>query len=248
MKPLLMIVPTRSRPHAIEPVVTAWLDTGGFLAADLLFAVDRDDPAYEDYFIAIEQQADRAVHFDGSILVHTLPQHQSLVPKLDSVAAFHAEYMPKVEALGFAGDDHLPRTKGWSQRYVAELRRLGTGIIYPDDGYQHDRLSTTWAMTVDIVRALDRMVPAPVEHLYCDNAVMDLGNEVNCLTYLPDVLFEHMHPAANKARLDAQYQRVNSREQYRKDFPAYRAWRRGDGMARDVGLVRDLIRNRGEKP
>ena len=119
----------------------------------------------------------------------------------------------------------LPRSPGWAARHLAALRELGTGIVYCDDGYQHQALPTQWAMTVDIVRELKAMVPAEVEHLYCDNAVMDLGVAAGCLTYLPDVLIEHMNPYARKGTLDAQYQRVNSRAQYARDRPAYAAWR-----------------------
>ncbi|WP_037684635.1 hypothetical protein, partial [Streptomyces griseus] len=106
------------------------------------------------------------------------------------------------------------RTVGWAGRYVDELRQLGTGIVYGDDGYQGERLPTQWAMTADVVGALGRMVPAPVEHLYCDNSVLDLGRAAGCIRYLPDVLVEHMHPVAGKAADDDQYRRVNSSAQY----------------------------------
>lgn len=216
---LLVIVPTRGRPESVQRVIQAWADTGAFSdGAELGFLVDADDPRCADY--------ERAFYADlhgvwGSM--HVLPTWQPLVPKLNGWAALVAGH--RHFALGFAGDDHLPRTPGWARAYLDELHAIGTGIVYGNDGIQGQRLPTQWAMTADIVRALGRMVPADVEHLYCDNAVKDLGEAAGCLRYLPDVLIEHMHPVAGKAAMDAGYARVNRPDQYAKDRAAYETWR-----------------------
>jgi len=159
-----------------------------------------------------------------------------MVAKLDAVAASVAsDYF----ALGFMGDDHLPRTNGWAQRYVDALRELGTGIVYGNDLLQGERLCTQWTMTSDIVRALGRMVPAPVDHLYSDNSVMVLGDHARCICYLPDVVVQHCHPFGGTAELDDQYRRVNAPEQYKRDKASYRGWTRAQ-MAKDVAKVRQL--------
>jgi hypothetical protein len=44
---LLVIIPTRGRPQAVPEIVQAWDDTGA--TADLLFAVDTDDPEIAGY-------------------------------------------------------------------------------------------------------------------------------------------------------------------------------------------------------
>jgi hypothetical protein len=232
MTELLVIIPTRSRPEAVGRVVRAWNETGAFEdGAELLFVFDYDDPEFSAY--------SQACVYHG-VPQHTIPSWRPLVPKLNGVAKLHAELAPHVPFLGFAGDDHLPRTRGWAKRYI-DVLRAGTGIVYCDDGYQHENIPTQWAMTADIVRALGAMVPSGVEHLYCDNAVRDLGQTAECLTYLPDVLIEHMHPAAGKAPTDEQYDRVNGREQYRSDRAAYRMWRDRGGRIEDAERVRALI-------
>ncbi len=238
---LVTIVPTRSRPESVEKVTAAWVETGAFdEGAELLFVVDHDDPRATDY-----RQAIRAMAGLPGVSAVYEDVWRPLVPKLNRVAAGLAlgRY---AYALGFAGDDHLPRTEGWVGRYLAALYSAGTGIVYCDDGYQHENIPTQWAMTADVVRTLGRMVPAPVEHLYCDNAVRDLGQGAGCLTYLGDVLIEHMHPVARgadgqpKGADDDQYRRVNGRQQYRRDRAAYVAWRRGT-LPEDVSAVRALI-------
>lgn len=240
MTDLLVIVPTRSRPEAVGKVVAAWQATGAFGdGAELLFVVDNDDPACLDYVTAI----DRARTYENTCALNwtSIETWKPLVPKLNEVALDVASSHPEPFAIGFAGDDHLPRTPGWARRYVEELRRPWTGIVYCDDGYQHENLPTQWAMRASIVRALGAMVPAPVEHLYCDNAIRDVGRAAGCLTYLPDVLIEHMHPVAGKAVTDEQYERVNSRRQYRGDRPAYRHWRDGGELAAAAAAVRRAI-------
>jgi hypothetical protein len=236
MTDLITIVPTRTRPEAIPRVVEAWQATGAFDdGAEVMFVIDYDDPRFVDYMDALQANTQDGVNFTS------IPYWKPLVPKLNDRALSLALYSPEVFALGFAGDDHLPRTPGWARRYVETLREAGTGIVYCDDGYQGENIPTQWAMTSDIVRALGGMVPAPVEHLYCDNAVRDVGRQAGCLHYLEDVLIEHMHPVAGKAPSDEQYQRVNSRTQYRGDRPAYRRWRDGAGLTDDAAKVRALI-------
>jgi hypothetical protein len=239
MPELVVIVPTRSRPEAISRVVNAWRVTGaGDEGAELLFVVDEDDPAGVDEY---RRQLDGRPPWVSAIYRNVW---RPLVPKLNLEASELAaiRYAPM---LGFAGDDHLPRTPGWAGRYIGELRSMGTGVVYCDDGYQHENIPTQWAMTADIVRALDRMVPAPVEHLYCDNAVRDLARAAGCLSYLPDVLIEHMHPVARdasgapKAPSDEQYERVNGREQNRRDRTAWRTWVRGC-LATDAAKINAL--------
>lgn len=226
-----MIVPTRSRPQNLAPVVTAWRGTGAFTdGAALLFVIDDDDPAREQY-----HREFAAAYVPGANMgMGVAARWEPLVPKLNRAAR---QYAAGAFALGFAGDDHLPRTTGWAARYVEELRALGTGIVHGNDGTRGELLPTEWAMTADIVTALDRMVPADVEHLFCDDAIKRLGLEADCLRYLPDVLIEHMHPLFGKALADAQYERVNRPSQYNRDGAAFGQW-----MARELAGQAQLIR------
>lgn len=233
-RPLLIVIPTRSRPEAVDQVMNAWQDTGAFQVAEPLWVYDADDPKAPKYL-------DRFDRWATMIRARSIPRWRPMVEKLNSAAVYHARYFER-PYIGFAGDDHLPRTHGWAQDMVAALNFMGTGIVYPNDGYQGEKLATSWAMTADIVQVLDRMVPAPVEHLYCDNSIMDLGRAVGRLRYLPDHLVEHMHPVAGKAEGDEQYERVNSRDQYRKDRPAYKRWRSQGGLQADARAVAELLK------
>jgi predicted O-methyltransferase YrrM len=242
MRDLAVLIPTRGRPGNVRKVISAWDFTNGWDRADMVLVIDQDDPEYPGYLALVEETR----HPDsGEPLIKTyeVPAHVPMVHKLNDAARALA---PGWFALGFAGDDHLPQTIGWAERYLTVLRELGSGVVYGDDGYQGRKLSTEWAVTSDAVLALDRMVPADVEHMYCDNAMMDLYGEAGCLVHLPEVRIEHMHPAAGKAETDEQYQRVNHRDQFSKDRRAYEGWRHGDVFLTDVATVRHLRKGRPE--
>ncbi len=238
---MLIIVPTRSRPESGAKVVSAWEATGAFDdGAVLCFAHDRDDPKISEYVTAINTQIENI----QPVLRWTVPKWVPMVHKLNaaSKAFICDEIGPDFFAIGFAGDDHLPRTRGWAGRYINALAEMGTGIVSCSDGHRDDQLPTQWAMTSDIVRALGRMVPAPVEHLYCDDAIRDLGRAAGCYRWLDDVLIEHMHPLWKRGQWDEQYRRVNDKLQFNRDELAYRKWKMsGSPMFGQVHAVKQLM-------
>ncbi len=225
MSELTVLVPTRSRPHLVPRMVTAWQETGAFDVAELVFVIDRDDMAFDQYRRTLDRYP--------QVQVGTMGEWQPLVPKLDFAARQAADY---ADAVAFMGDDHLPRTDRWAHKLIAAHAVHGPSILYGRDGFQDKALPTWWSMSSSIIDALGRMVPAPVQHLYCDNAVKELGTAIGRLFYLEDVLVEHMHPIAGKGKMDAQYTRVNRRQQYARDEAAFRAWMR-DGLRRDANLL-----------
>lgn len=244
---LIMIVPTRSRPHNVAPLVEACRATGAFDdGAEVVFVVDRDDPALSGYMGAFASVDAGASPGRQAVSWLCAEKWQQLVPKLDK-AADYLLVTQRPYALGFMGDDHRPRTRGWVKRYLDELDDLGTGIVSCSDGYRADDLPTQWAMTADIVDALGRMVPAPVEHLYCDDSIRELGRMADCYRFLADVVIDHHNPfAGERAPMDEQYERVNSSKQYSRDRPSYRTWKRHGGLAGDAAIITNLRTTKGQ--
>jgi predicted O-methyltransferase YrrM len=237
---LAVIVPTKGRPDNIRKVISAWDFTNAWDVADLVLAIDSDDPEREGYLAVYEDFLEGCPHGTPSPLqVYEVPVWRPMAAKLNEAAVALA-HSGHYFALGFAGDDHLPQTMGWAERYLTVLHEMGTGMVYGDDGYQGRKLSTEWAVTADAVRALGRMVPAPVEHMYSDNSMMDLFNAAGAIRHLPEVRVEHFNPyAGGKAPMDEQYKRVNGRDQYRRDRLDYERWKRS-GLAEDAATVRAL--------
>lgn len=227
MADLVVVVPSHGRPEAARALVEVFRNT---CAADtfLVFAVDEDDPRRVEY----EPVGDGR----RSAVLFT-PTH-TMVEALNRVALAYAAG-PAVVALGFMGDDHMPRTVGWDRAYLDALREMGSGIVYGDDLLQGENLPTQCAMTTDIVRTLGYMAPPTLKHLYVDNFWRDLGSSAGCIRYLPDVIVEHQHPVAGKAQMDDGYARVNAPEVYSADARAYAAYQ-ADEMPAAVAKVRAL--------
>jgi len=231
MNELAVIVPTRSRPQNVAPILTAWAQTSAWSVADLWWVVDADDAELPAYHKVLDQ-------FAGPFRLHIIPEWRPLVPKLNASAiGLRREFGYK--NLAFMGDDHIPRTPMWAHTLVSFHSRRPGYIYYGRDGIQDQRLPTWWSMDGRIIDALGRMVPAPVQHLYCDNAVKALGEKTGRLGFLPDVLVEHMHPVAGKAEMDAQYERVNRRQQYDRDRAAFDSWV-ASGLDQDATLLADI--------
>ncbi|WP_405747814.1 hypothetical protein [Streptomyces canus] len=227
---LLVIIPTRGRPHAIPEIMQAWDDTGA--TADVLFCVDKDDPELAGY----KQQA--KVFADDGRVRFVFWARKRLVGTLNQAAVKNAgDY----RFLAFMGDDHRPRPadQPWDERIRICLSG-GSGIVYGNDLLQGEKMATAVAMTSDIVETLGVMVPDCLVHLCADLVWMEWGKAMQRITYLPDMVIEHMHPAAQKAELDSVYEECNSPQQVASDSEAYHTYMRGEFKA-DADKLRALV-------
>jgi hypothetical protein len=141
-------------------------------------------------------------------------------------------------AIAFMGDDHRPRTKGWDTAYLEALAAK-PGMVFGNDRIQGMELPTQIAMSASLVRALGHMAPPVLKHMYVDNYWLQLGVEADCITYLPDVTVEHLHPYAGTAEVDEGYLRVNAREVFDRDEKAFAAYW-AEHAERDIAAARSL--------
>jgi hypothetical protein len=231
MDDLLVIIPTRGRPHAIPEIMQAWDDTRA--TADLLFCVDKDDPELAAY----KQQA-KALAGDSRVRF-VFWARKRLCGTLNQAAIKNAS---DYRFLAFMGDDHRPRpaSRPWDERF-RECLSGGPGIVYGNDLLQGEKMATAVAVTSDIVQTLGYMVPPQFEHLCVDLVWLDWGRGMQRITYLGDVVIEHLHPAAHKAEMDAGYEEANSSEQVAKDGAAYYAYRDEGDLDADLAKLRKLV-------
>lgn len=230
MADLVVVVPSRGRPERAAELAQACADT---CSADtwLVVAVDADDPALPDYDTALT--GTRAI-------VHAVTEPAGHVGAINAGAAEALRWEEAPVAIGKLDDDHRPRTRHWDAMLLAELDKLGgVGIVYGNDLLQGAKLPTAPVIGAEIVRTLGYMGPPALTHLYVDNFWLDLGQAAGCLRYVPQVVIEHMHPHAGKAKMDDGYLRVNSPQRYAADGAAYDAYAAGQLLA-DVAKVRAL--------
>jgi hypothetical protein len=224
---LVVIVPSRGRPRNIAALADAWTDTKA--AADVIVAVDDDDPTRGDYLDVV------ATHPRFDIVIGP---RLRMAGTLNKVAVSHA---PLYDAVGFMGDDHRPRTPDWDDRVTTELDRLGTGLVYGDDLIQGANLPTAVFMTADIIRTLGWMAPPGLVHLFLDNSWLTLGRALGAISYLHDVVIEHCHPIAGKAAHDDGYAEANAADVWAHDQAVFEQWR-DEQLAVDVAQIRTAVR------
>lgn len=211
MSKLALIIPTRGRPHNIVELLKSLEETKSE-NTDLFLVVDDDDPERGNY-LDLEQH-NRAIR--GVIV---LPRAgKGMAKPLNAVAS---RLKNSYEYFAFMGDDHRPRTENWDKDFITALDELGTGLVYGNDLHQGKNLPTAVAMTGNIVRALDGMVPPNMIHLYLDNFWLKLGNDLNAIGYLDWVVIEHLHPAWGTATSDEGYKDVNDPAVYSADKIAF---------------------------
>lgn len=233
---LAMIMPTRSRPVAARQALDAALknaDKRNLLR--VYVAVDGFHEQWPDYVDSSMIRPHMALAADT--------EHRGMVGTLNHWARFLTgpEADETFTHVGFMGDDHRPQSARWDTRL---MEAAGKGIAYGNDLNMGRKLPTAVVMHVDIVRALGRMAPPALAHLYVDNYWLELGRALDQITYLDNVVIEHMHPSIGKGPDDEQYRRVNSPEQFKADGEAWRTWRDAGGLDADVEAIR-RYRERG---
>lgn len=217
MNEMVVLVPTRGRPRGAQRLVDAWRDTEA--SCDLIFRVDDDDPALDDY-----------LKIDAEFVVgENLP----FGPKLNQQAALSAA---DYRITGFMGDDHVPRTKHWDAIIAESLQSVG--VTYGNDLLQGAAIPTAVFMTSNIPLALGYFCAPGITHMFIDNAWKDWGERSGCLTYLSDVVIEHLHHVNGKAEMDDLYQKcgalMGSDQQH---YMEYCASRRDDDIEKIRGLM-----------
>lgn len=229
MDDLLIIIPTRGRPGSVPAIIDAWDATGA--TADLLFAVDTDDPELAAY------KAQAAALKGDSRVRFTYGKRRRLVGTLNQQAVKAAK---SYRFLAFMGDDHRPRSAAWDARF-RECLSGGPGIVYGNDLLQGEKMPTAVAMTSDIVETLGYMAPPSMVHLCVDLCWLDWGKGMQRITYLDDLIIEHLHPANGKAAMDAGYAEVNGDAMVTADSAAYYAYRDEGGLEADLDKLRKLV-------
>jgi hypothetical protein len=225
---LLTIIPSRGRPTVVPVLAQTFRDT---CVTDwqLVFAVDENDPDLPLYAHAVraEPRVDLFINKGTPTMVGAL-----------NAAAAH--YLPSYpQAIAFLGDDHRPRTVGWDAAYLETLAINGIGFVYGNDLLQGEKIPTQIAMSPRIPRELGHMAPDVLTHLFVDNYWLDLGRGAGCITYLPGVIVEHVHPFAGKAQLDEGYHRVNAPSMYQRDAATYVVYADRDLLA-DIEAVKEM--------
>jgi len=225
---LVVICPSRGRPDKAKEAFEAFERTKWNDDTDMVFVVDEDDETRFQY--------------DVPLLTPRSEGGTGMGAALNSAAA---ELQDGYDYLGFTGDDHRFRTAGWDANITATLSREGGGIAYGNDLMQSMNLPTQVFMNSSIVRALGWMCLPGAKHLYLDDTWKTLGEGLDRLYYFPEIIIEHLHPAAGKAEWDDNYKRVNDQAIYDHDRNIFMDWRE-TAYVSDIAKARAALERHGD--
>lgn len=234
---IVVLCPTRGRPESASRLAESFRDTAVLIGTELVLVVDDDDPslpAYRDLRWVRRPGARssgpiwppdpvRLVTVVGGSLTAATNQAAALVWDDDCI-------------IGHVGDDHAFRTIGWD-RCISETL-VEPGIAYGDDLLQGPALPTAVFMSSVIPRTLAWYALPGTRHMKIDTTWKELGERLGRLHYLPDVVIEHLHPAAGKAPEDAGYEAARASRD--RDKAVYARWLRRRA-AQDIRRVQRAI-------
>ncbi len=214
---IVYVVPTRGRPHNALRLLEAFRTTGVYSSTKLIFRVDSDDPYRDEYSRIFSEDP-------GNDFGFLVGERLRLGPTLNWIAQRTVQD-PKVKAVGFMGDDHVPQTFHWDRALLEPILRDPIAVSYGNDLIQGPNLPTAVLMGAEIIRTLGYMVPIGLTHLYIDNAWRDLGLAVNSLHYRDGVIIRHEHPITKRVQWDDTYREANSGDMWAADEGVYNAWK-----------------------
>ena len=209
---MVMIVPSRNRPGNIQRLLRAWPKVTS-ANTKLVVRVDADDETLPDYHLL--DVAGSLFEPEASLVVG---KRGSLTEILNELAV---KYAANFDAVGFIGDDCLPRTRGWDRMLTDALASMGSGIAFPADGIHNGGLPCHIVMSSSWVQTLGWFAQPSIRHLFIDNVWGALGRQVGRLHYCRNVLVEHLHPIVQKAEWDDVYRTVNAGAMYEAGQAAY---------------------------
>lgn len=224
-----VITPTRGRPaQCADMTRSVYFTSGG--GVGVFLAIDADDDTRNDYV--------RMVNYTDSIEIVDRTSLSEMTNQL-AFDALDRKFPPAF--LISMGDDHEVKTVDWHIKLRKAIMEMdGPGFAYGDDLMNGSGLCTSWMVSSEIVQALGWMMLPNCQHMYVDNAIMELGQATGRIAYVPEVIIEHKHHTMGKSRLDETYERTNTDEQYERDLKAFRKWRYGSQFRRDVNKILEL--------
>jgi hypothetical protein len=126
---------------------------------------------------------------------------------------------------GLLADDLVPRTLKWDEKLIAVAGNKN--ISYPNDLGGKPRLPTHPVVGGDLIRELGWFGFPVVNHLFVDSIYQYIGNQLNNLHRLDDVIVEHVHPFWKKTESDNIY--LENRKRSANDREQFLQWIERDG-------------------
>ena len=132
-------------------------------------------------------------------------------PELSLTRLWNRLYAATWEPIvGFFGDDVVFRSAGWDFSVREEFRRDAGILVFGDDRLQSGRQATLFFTHRWVHDHFGFYMPERFRRWYMDTWWDCIYRKGKRAHYRPDLIFEHLHPSLNPARIDANFQRLES--------------------------------------
>lgn len=221
-----IIAPTRKRPQNVTRLVDSIVNTvSNIQNVELLVYIDDDD---EDSIPALQAAAER-------VNVNAVQGNKLIGSQMYNEMGKLAQG----DIIMFAADDIVFGTPNWDAIVQQEFDKYEDKIllVYGNDGFQNGRIATHGFVHRHWIELVGYVLPPKLASAYTDEWVTDLAIRAGRKCYLPNLIVEHMHPAAGKAPTDETY---TKRIEVAGDIGAYYTSLEGE-RAQDAQKLKDFI-------
>jgi len=192
LQPYISILcPTRQRPDRLSKMVESCLNTADNPEQiEFVLYIDDDDevPTINNKFANISIISGPRIWLSG--------MHNACA----SVA--------QGEILMWAADDICFVTSGWDTEVMNQFKKWndGLGLVFPNDLSSYKGTLATHAFVKkEWLRAFGSLVPPYLPDVYTDNWITYLAESIGRITYLEDIIIEHLQYRQGKANYDETY-------------------------------------------
>jgi hypothetical protein len=160
------------------------------------------------------------------------------------------EKYPDFKYYSCIGDDNRYSTRKWDSEFIKEIEEKGRGwgFAYGNDLLQKEKLCGNPIISGNIIKALGFMALPILKHQFVDNFWTDLGVGINRIYYREDMVLEHLHPFANKGKMDANYEWIYKSGITQLDQLAYKKWFATEFDKARSKLVKAIMKDYRSKP
>jgi hypothetical protein len=204
---ILLKCPTRSRPQKIISTLTTYMRLANH-PERLGVAISTDDND--------ETMSRNLVHEELHRVLAKTSWHQIFVgpnkSKIEACNANMSDITWEWDIVVLVSDDMIPQLQGWDDVIANHMFAKfpdTDGILWLDDGYQHEKLNTLTIMGRKMYDWFGYLYHPEYKSLFCDAEFTDLckGELASKCMYIPHCLIRHEHPGTGYTQnFDALYQ------------------------------------------
>ncbi len=232
-----LLCPSRGRPNDMERLIKSVAATATKPSrVEILLYIDDDDPEKFNYLVAHKNLTiDPEV---GQLLnVDMLVDEPLTTPLINNILADRAQG----DVLLIANDDQVFVDKNWDVRIDEEAAKYPDDIycMWFNDGRYQEKICTFPILSRKWVDTLGYIEPFLFEHFNCDLWTWQIGQMIDRLHYIPDILVEHLHPDTGKAEADETTERNLKGGRPDRDRTIFAKFERYRVL--DASLLKDVI-------